>query len=111
MILAATLAAVLLAAACTDKEVAVTDPLPPNISESYLKAHHLKGTVLLTVGVSAHGTVTSVTIKSSTVNDETFVRAAVQAARESTYSPATHNCQTVAGTYLFKVEVAPSHPQ
>ena len=83
MILAATLAAVLLAAACTDKEVTVTNPLPPNISESYLKAHHLKGNVLLTVGVSA------------------------QAARDSAYSPATHRCQTVAGTYLFKVEVSP----
>lgn len=109
MLLAATLAAQLLAAACTDKPATVTNALPPKISDSYLKAHKPKGTVLLTVSVSSNGTPTNIAIKSSTIDDETVVKAAINAARDSKYSPAMHDCRAVAGSYLFKVQFTPDN--
>ena len=110
MLVAATLAVQLLAAACEDKSVTVTNPLPPNVSQSWLKEHKPNGTVLLTVNVDPTGHATSVTIKSASSGlDPTFVKASIDAARDSTYSPAMHECKAVSGTYLFKVQTAP-HP-
>ena len=111
MLLAATLAAQLLAAACLDRNVKVTNPLPPDVSEAWLKAHKPNGTVLLTVDVDAQGHVTSVTIKSATASlPDEFVKASVKAARDSTYAPAMHDCKAVAGSYLFRVETKPDTP-
>ena len=107
---AATLAAQLLAAACTDKNVTVTNAVPPPISESYLKAHQPKGHIAFTVTVSPAGTPTQIMIKSATVDDDTLMKAALHAARDSKYSPAMRDCKAVIGTYLFKVEFTPDTP-
>ncbi|HET9030263.1 MAG TPA: energy transducer TonB [Candidatus Aquilonibacter sp.] len=101
-----------LAAGCSqpNRDAKVVDPKPPHVSEAYLKANKPKGAVILTVAVDPKGAVSSVTIKSSTISDQTLVKASIEAARTSTYAPAMHDCKAVAGTYLFRVQFAPAKP-
>lgn len=108
MLLAATLAAQLLAAACEypDKDSKVLVAQPPNLSESFLKKEKPKGETLVNVGLDSQGKVVTTKIAKSSGN-ATVDQAALEAARASTYAPATRNCAGVPGNYLFRVQVSP----
>ena len=108
MLLAATLAAQLLAAACEypDKDAKVLVAQPPNLSDSWLKKAHPKGEALVDVELDPQGKVVKTKIAKSSGN-ATVDKAAIEAARTSTYAPATRNCQGVPGRYLYQVQVAP----
>jgi protein TonB len=58
---------------------------------------------MIKVDLDAEGRVTSVSVYASTGSME-LDRAAMDAARESTYAPEMRDCQAVPGSYLFKVE-------
>ncbi len=60
-------------------------------------------TAMIKVDLDASGRVTGVSVYASTGSLE-LDRAAMDAARESTYAPETRDCQAVPGSYLFKVE-------
>jgi TonB family protein len=60
-------------------------------------------TAMIKVDLDAGGNVTGVSVYASTGSME-LDRAALDAARESTYAPEMRDCQAVPGSYLFKVE-------
>lgn len=60
-------------------------------------------TAMIKVDLDATGSVIGVSIYASTGSME-LDRAAMDAARESTYAPEMRDCQAVPGSYLFKVE-------
>ena len=60
-------------------------------------------TAMIKVDLDASGRVTGVSVYASTGSLE-LDRAAMDAARESTYAPETRDFQAVPGSYLFKVE-------
>jgi len=60
-------------------------------------------TAMIKVDLDASGRVTGISVYASTGSLE-LDRAAMDAARESTYTPETRDCQAVPGSYLFKVE-------
>lgn len=60
-------------------------------------------TAMIKVDLDASGRVTGVSVYASTGSME-LDRAALDAARQSTYAPEMRNCQAVPGSYLFKVE-------
>jgi protein TonB len=60
-------------------------------------------TAMIKVDLDADGRVTGVSVYASTGSME-LDRAAMDAARESTYAPEMRDCQDVSGSYLFKVE-------
>jgi len=60
-------------------------------------------TALIKVDLDATGRVTGVSVYRSSGTLE-LDRAALEAARESTYAPELRDCQAVPGSYLFKVE-------
>ncbi len=60
-------------------------------------------TAMIKVDLDATGRVTGVSVYASTGSLE-LDRAAMDAARQSTYAPEMRDCQAVPGSYLFKVE-------
>lgn len=58
---------------------------------------------MIKVDLDAQGRVTGASVYKSTGSLE-LDRAAMAAARESSYAPEERNCQAVSGSYLFKVE-------
>lgn len=60
-------------------------------------------TAMIKVDLDASGSVVGVSVYASTGSME-LDRAAMDAARESTYAPEMRDCQAVPGSYLFKVE-------
>ncbi len=58
---------------------------------------------MIKVDLDASGRVTGVSVYASTGSLE-LDRAAMEAARQSTYAPEMRDCQAVPGSYLFKVE-------
>jgi TonB family protein len=80
----------------------------PKFSKAQLKQSHANRTALVLVRVAPSGSVQTVSIQQSS-GDATVDKAAMEAARTSTYSPATHDCAPVAGKYLFAVNVKADH--
>jgi TonB family protein len=66
-------------------------------------AGETNATAMIEVDLDESGRVTGVSVYASTGSLE-LDRAALDAARESTYAPEMRDCQPVAGSYLFKVE-------
>jgi TonB family protein len=79
-----------------------SSPAPPDIPIP-ARAEGTSGTTLVDVKLDAQGTVTGATISQSSGNTSLDV-IALGMARDSTYSPATHDCKPVASTYTFSVK-------
>jgi len=82
--------------------VVLSTPAPPDIPVA-ARAEGTSGTTLVNVKVDAKGTVTGAAISESSGNSSLDV-VALGMARDSTYSPATHDCKPVASTYTFSVK-------
>jgi TonB family protein len=81
-------------------EARVVEPMQPVVPDD---TEAFEGIAQIAVTLDASGHVTNATIYRSTT-DARYDRAAVVAARESTYAPAIDNCLPVGGTYLFRVD-------
>jgi len=66
-----------------------------------------KLTVIVRVAIAADGTVSSATLTSPSGNVN-LDAAALQAARQTTYSPKMVDCRAVAGDYMFQVTFEPN---
>jgi len=82
--------------------VVLSTPPPPDIPVA-ARAEGTSGTTLVDVKLDARGTVTGAAVSQSSGNPALDV-VAVGMARDSTYSPATHDCKPVASTYSFSVK-------
>jgi len=92
------------APACSDPNVeakTIVAVAPDAPSSAYGAATDT--TAMIKVDLDAAGRILGVSVYRSTGSLE-LDQAAMQAARESTYSPETRDCQAVPGSYLFKVE-------
>ena len=67
------------------------------------KQQGLTGTSMVKVSLSATGSVLGATIYKSS-GSALLDNAAVQAAKESSYSPEIDNCAKVAGDYIFRAD-------
>lgn len=96
------------AASCEnpDKGASVLKPVEPELSDSQIKQAHAPRAALISVSIATDGSVQSVAIAQSSGN-ATVDKAAMGAAKASSYAPATHNCAAVPGKYLFKVQIGP----
>ncbi len=90
--------------ACSDPnvEAKTINAVSPERTASDFDAN-ANATAMIKVDLDASGTVTGVSVYASTGSME-LDRAALDAARASTYSPEIRGCQPVPGSYLFKVE-------
>ncbi|HEX5275455.1 MAG TPA: energy transducer TonB [Candidatus Rubrimentiphilum sp.] len=90
--------------ACSDPnvEAKTIDAISPDQTASGFAAD-TNVTAMIKVDLDASGSVTGVSVYASTGSME-LDRAALQAARESTYAPEMRDCQAVPGSYLFRVE-------
>lgn len=75
------------------------------VPEAPQDAAGIQATAEVQVTLDAIGRVTDARIYSST-GTMSLDRAAVDAARRSTYAPSIVDCQPTGGTYLFKVDFA-----
>ncbi len=66
-------------------------------------AEQMTGTAKVAVALTPSGSVSAASIYRST-GDMMLDRAALRAARMSTYSPEVRDCTPVGGTYLFTVD-------
>lgn len=82
--------------------VVSSTPAPPDIPIA-ARAQGTSGITLVAVKLDAHGAITSAAISQSSGNTSLDV-IALAMARDSTYSPATHDCKPVASTYTFSVK-------
>lgn len=89
-----------------NEDVRVLVPAQPKLSDAQMKAVHGTETATVNVQVDAGGKVQSASIAHSS-GSPVVDQAAVNAAKASSYAPATRNCKSVAGAYLFKVQVRP----
>lgn len=92
---------------CIDNAAYVTkfvQPDPYAVPETARVAGRASGTVVVTVELDEKGDVVSTSISHS---DSPFLNAAViEAARKSTYAPATHGCDPIASEYRYTAEFA-----
>lgn len=90
--------------ACSDPniEAKTINAISPDQTASG-SAAGTSATAMIKVDLDASGHVIGVSVYASTGSLE-LDRAAMQAARESSYAPEMRDCQAVAGSYLFKVE-------
>ncbi len=82
--------------------VILSTPAPPDIPIG-ARAQGTSGTTLVAVKLDAHGAITSAAVSQSSGNASLDV-VALGMARDSMYSPATHDCKPVASTYTFSVK-------
>lgn len=82
--------------------VVLSTPAPPDIPVA-ARTEGTSGTTLVNVKLDAHGAITGAAISQSSGNTSLDV-VALGMARDSTYSPATHDCKPVASTYTFSVK-------
>jgi TonB family protein len=82
--------------------VVLSTPAPPDIPVA-ARSEGTSGTTLVDVKLDARGTVTGAAVSQSSGNSSLDV-VALGMARDSTYSPATHDCKPVASTYSFSVK-------
>ena len=82
--------------------VVLSTPAPPDIPNA-ARAESTNGTTLVDVKLNARGGVTGAAVSQSSGNSSLDV-VALGMARDSTYSPATHDCKPVASTYTFSVK-------
>jgi TonB family protein len=82
--------------------VVLSTPAPPDIPVA-ARSEATSGTTLVDVKLDARGTVTGAAVSKSSGNSSLDV-VALGMARDSTYSPATHDCKPVASTYSFSVK-------
>lgn len=90
--------------ACSDPnvEARTISAVSPDQTASGFTAD-TNATAMIKVDLDANGSVTGVSVYASTGSLE-LDRAAMEAARESTYAPETRDCRPVPGSYLFKVQ-------
>ncbi len=90
--------------ACAQPHVdaTTTNPVSPDTPEM-AKQQGLTGTSMVKVSLSATGSVLGATIYKSS-GSALLDNAAVQAAKESSYSPEIDNCAKVAGDYIFRAD-------
>ena len=67
---------------------------------------HLEGTAIAKVELDASGKVTKVSIQKS-AGAGVLDQAALKAARDSTYKPATEDCKPIASIYVMVVDLRP----
>lgn len=82
--------------------VVLSTPAPPDIPVA-ARTDGTSGTTLVNVKLDARGAITGAAISQSSGNPSLDV-VALGMARDSTYSPATHDCKPVASTYTFSVK-------
>lgn len=82
--------------------VVLSTPAPPDIPIA-ARANGTSGITLVDVKVDATGTVAGAAISQSSGNSSLDV-VALGMARDSTYTPAKHDCKPVASTYTFSVK-------
>jgi TonB family protein len=89
-----------------DHGAVITNEVEPDYPASARDADVGPATVQVSVTVGPTGNVTQLNVAKSSGNIA-IDAAALQAARESTYSPAIKNCQRTSGTYLFYADLQP----
>lgn len=82
--------------------VVLSTPAPPDIPIG-ARTEGTSGTTLVAVKLDDRGAITGATISQSSGNTSLDV-VALGMARDSTYSPATHDCKPVASMYTFSVK-------
>jgi TonB family protein len=92
--------------ACNHDAYVVSQGSPP-MPDDVTGAKPGKATAIVRVIVAANGTVSGTTLTASTGNPN-LDATALQAARQSTYSPKVVDCRAVAGDYIFKVTFDPN---
>lgn len=92
------------AAACTAADVpaSTTNAVQPD-TPALSALYHLSGTAYVQVDLDAGGAILGTSI-AKTSGYYALDRAALEAARESTFQPAIHDCAPVAGSYLYVVD-------
>lgn len=88
-----------------NEDVKVVTPAEPKLSKSEIKTSGKRAAVV-SVSIASNGSVQQVKIAQSS-GDATVDKAAMDAAKASTYAQATRNCAPVPGKYLFRVQVSP----
>ncbi|MFN2528711.1 MAG: energy transducer TonB [Candidatus Baltobacteraceae bacterium] len=95
------------ACAVPSREAAATNLVTPEYPESAREANLGPVVVIVKITLSASASVLDASVLQSSQNSQ-IDRAAVQAARQSSYSPKLDNCAPVSGSYTFRANFDPS---
>jgi protein TonB len=92
------------ATACASADVDARLARPANpVRPTLAVAQGATGTALVEIKLSPSGTVLAARVAKSTGN-AALDRAALEAARQSTFAPAIHQCEPTGGSYRLSVE-------
>ncbi len=95
-----------MAAACPPTPAAIVSRAEADFPEMARTMHSDGGTVIVKLDLDPAGHVAKTSVQKSAGNS-LLDQAAIKAARQTSYKPATESCKTVASVYLMVVDMRP----